>query len=220
MMTINNWNEVSLKTHSELYKIAQNAFDTEEDKRFKTAAFLNGITYDQLLGQPLTATTEMMASTAFLYEKPKPVKIKKEYNLNGRVYTPFRNASEMSTAQYIDYQYTITQNFEEHLIDLMSIILIPKGHNYNDGYDLQQAKEDIQTLSVVEALGLADFFLQQYRRSLKRTLLYSKAEMWLAMRKMPKELRPQAKAKAKEFNNEIDKLLTMCGSLSLKQLLK
>lgn len=219
-MMINNWKDVTLGTHIELYKISNNAFDSEEDKRFKTAAFLNGITYEELLNQPLTATTEMMASTAFLYEKPKPVKIKREYNLNGRIYTPFKDVSEMTTAAYIDYQYTITQNFEEHLIDLMSIILVPKGHIYNDGYDTNQVKEDIKTLSVVEALGLADFFLNQYRRSLKKTLLYSKAEMWLAIRKMPKDLRPQAKEKAKTFNKQIDELLSMCGSLSLKQLLK
>lgn len=219
-MMINNWNDVDLKTHNELYKIAQNAFDSEEDKRFKTAAFLNGITYDEILNQPLTATTEMMASTAFLYEKPKPIKIKKEYTLNGRVYCPFKNAAEMSTAAYIDYQSIIVENFEEHLIDLMSIILVPKGHNYNDGYDFEQAKEDISTLSVTEALGLADFFLKQYRRSLRQTLLYSKAEMWLAIRKLPKELRNEARSKAKPFNEKIDELLSMSGSLSLNQLLK
>ena len=217
---IDNWNDVSLKTHSELYKIAQNIYDTEEDKRFKTAALLNGITYDQLLNQPLTATTEMMASTAFLYEKPKPVKIKKEYSLNGRIYCPFKDMSEMTTSQYIDYQSVIVENFEEHLLDLMSIILVPKGHQYNDGYDFQEAKEDILTLSVTEALGIADFFLKQYRRSLRRTLLYSKAEMWLAIRKMPKDLREEAMRKAKPFNQKIDELLTLCGSLSLKQLLK
>ena len=217
---IDNWNDVSLKTHSELYKIAQNIYDTEEDKSFKTAALLNGITYDQLLNQPLTATTEMMASTAFLYEKPKPVKIKKEYSLNGRIYCPFKDMSEMTTSQYIDYQSVIVENFEEHLLDLMSIILVPKGHQYNDGYDFQEAKEDILTLSVTEALGIADFFLKQYRRSLRRTLLYSKAEMWLAIRKMPKDLREEAMRKAKPFNQKIDELLTLCGSLSLKQLLK
>lgn len=217
---IDNWNDVSLKTHSELYKIAQNIYDTEEDKRFKTAALLNGITYDQLLNQPLTATTEMMASTAFLYEKPKPVKIKKEYSLNGRIYCPFKDMSEMTTSQYIDYQSVIVENFEEHLLDLMSIILVPKGHQYNDGYDFQEAKEDILTLSVTEALGIADFFLKQYRRSLTKILLYSKAEMWLAIRKMPKDLREEAMRKAKPFNQKIDELLTLCGSLSLKQLLK
>lgn len=219
-MMINNWNDVDLKTHNELYRIAQNPYDTEEDKRFKTAAFLNGITYDQLLNQPLTATTQMMEGTAFLYEKPKPVKIKKEYNLNGRIYCPFKNASEMSTAQYIDYQSIIVENFEEHLMELMSIILIPKGHNYNDGYDNEQVLKDIETLSVTEALGIADFFLRQYRRSLTKTLLYSKAEMWLAIRKMPKDLREEARNKAKPFNEKIDELLSMCGSLSLKQLLK
>ena len=219
-MMIDSWDKVDLKTHKKLYEISTNVYDTEEDKRFKTAAYLNGITYEEFLEAPITAATQMMASTAFLYEKPKPVKIKREYTLNGTTYCPFKDVSEMTTAQYIDYQSIIVEKFEEHLVELMSIILVPKGHIYNDGYDSEKALEDIETLSVTEALGLADFFLKKYRRSLRRTLLYSKAAMWMAVRQAPKELREEMKEQAKKFNSEADALLSMCGYLSLKQLLK
>lgn len=215
-----DWNSLDLKTYREIYGIITNAFTPEEDKQFKIAALLGGITYDELLEQPLTATTEMVANTVFLYEKPKPVKIKKEYTLNGRVYVPFKDFLEVTTSQYIDYQAVIVENFEEHLIDLMTIILIPKGHTYGDGYDREQQVSDIETLSVAEALGIADFFITKYRRSLKRTLLYSKAEMWLTMKKAPKEVKEILKSQQKEMNQKIDELLIMCGSLSLKQLLK
>lgn len=219
-MMIDNWDKVDLKTHKKLYEISTNVYDTEEDKRFKTAAYLNGITYDEFLEAPITAATEMMSSLEFLFEKPKPKKIKREYTLNGRVYCPFKDMSEMSTAQYIDYQSVIVEKFEEHLIELMSIILVPKGHIYNDGYDNEQVLSDLETLSVTEALGIADFFISQYRRLLKRTLLYSKAEMWLAVRKVPKEIRKEMKEKEKIFQKETDALLSMCGSLSLNALLK
>lgn len=212
---------MDINTYQKVYEITSNALITEEDKRFKVAALLGGITYEELLEQPLTATTEMVANTAFLYQRPKPEKIKREYNLNGRKYVPFKDFSEMTTAQYVDYQAVIVEKFEEHLLDLMSIILIPKGHTYNDGtYSREQQMEDLETLSVTEALGLADFFITQYRRSLKRTLLYSKAEMWLALRGAPKEARPQLKEKQVEANKAIDELLSMCGSLSLNRLLQ
>lgn len=215
-----DWNSLDLKTYKQIYDITSNAFTPEDDKQFMVAALLGGITYEELLEQPLTATTEMVANTAFLYEKPKPVKIKKEYTLNGRVYAPFKDFLEVTTSQYIDYQAVIVENFEEHLIDLMTIILIPKGHTYGDGYDREQQISDIETLSVAEALGIADFFITKYRRSLRQTLLYSKAEMWIATQKAPKEMKEEMKEKAKVFNKKVDELLSMCGSLSLKQLLK
>lgn len=215
-----DWNNLDLKTYKDIYAITSNAFIEEDDKQFMVAALLGGITYDELLEQPLTATTQMVANTAFLYQKPKPEKIKREYTLNGRVYVPFKDFLEMTTSQYIDYQAVIVEKFEEHLVDLMSIILVPKGHTYGDGYDREQQLKDLETLSVTEALGIADFFIKRYRRSLKQTLLYSKAELWIALRKTPKDLRKEMKEKMKEANQRIDELLTMCGSLSLKQLLK
>lgn len=213
------WKDLDLKTYRKVYEITSNAFTTEEDKRLKVAALLGGITYEQLLEQPLTATTEMVNNIAFLFERPKPIKIKKEYVLNGRAYTPFKDFLEIQTNQYIDYQSIIVENFEEHLIDLMSIILIPKGHTYLDGYDKSQQLEDLETLSVAEALGIADFFISKYRKSLKRILLYSKAELTVAVMKAPKETRKELREKKKELDKNLDELLSMCGSLSLKRLL-
>lgn len=219
MITPMEWKDITLKTYGEIYEITSNAFTSEEDKRFKVAALLNGITFDELLEQPIGKTTEMMASTAFMYERPKPEKIKKEYTLNGRKYTPFKDFTEMSTAQYIDYQAVIVERFEEHLIDIMYILLTPKGHLYNDGYDADEVKADLETLSVTEALGLADFFLKRYRRLLRRTLLYLRVELEMAYLKAPKNLRTELREKMKEMNRKIDELHTMYGSLSLKRLL-
>lgn len=214
------WKDITLKTYNELYKITSNVYNSEEDKRLKSAALLNGITYEELLEQPITATTEMVASTVFLYDKPKAEKIKKEYVLNGRSYVPFKDFSEITTSQYIDYQAIIVENFEEHLMDLMYIILVPKGHVYNDGYDTEQAMDDIGSLKVTEALGIADFFLKKYRRLLRRTLLYSKAEMRLTVMRAPKELKAELREREKELARGADELLSMCGSLSLRRLLK
>lgn len=213
------WKDLDLKTYGQVYEITSNAFTSEEDKRFKVAALLNGISYEELLEQPIAKTMEMMEATTFLFTRPKPEKIKREYTLNGRKYTPFKDFTEMQTNQYIDYQAVIVERFEEHLIDLMYILLTPKGHTYNDGYDSEQVMTDLETLSVTEALGLADFFLKKYRRSLRRILLYSKAEIELTVLTAPKEMRKDLREKAKQLNKEIDERLSMFGSLSLKQLL-
>lgn len=48
-MMIDTWDKVDLATHKKLYEISTNIYDSEEDKRFKTAAVLNNITYDEFL---------------------------------------------------------------------------------------------------------------------------------------------------------------------------
>ena len=209
-----DWKDINLKTFVEIYNISTNAFIPDDDKALRIAALLNGMTFNQFMDLSLPKATELVAKINFLYEKPKPEKIKREYILNGRKYCPFKDFSEMTLAQYADYQSVIVEKFEEHLIDLMYILLIPKGKTYNDGYDKDEAMEDIGTLSVTEALGLADFFLKQYRRLMKRTLLYSKANLWLAMRKATKE----EKETMQEMNKKLDELLSMCGSASLRLL--
>lgn len=206
------WKDIDLKTFVEVYKITTNVFLPEDDKTLRIAALLNGMTFEEFTELPIPKATELVAQINFLYDRPKPEKIRREYLLNGTKYCPFRDFSEMTLAQYVDYQAVITEKFEEHLIDLMYILLIPKGHNYNDGYDKETAMEDIGSLSVTEALGLADFFLKKYRRLLRRTLLYSKANLWLAKRKATAE----EKETMKVMDNQLDELLSMCGSASLR----
>lgn len=206
------WKDIDLKTFVEVYKITTNIFLPDDDKTLRIAALLNGMTFEEFTELPIPKATELVAKINFLYERPKPEKIRREYFLNGTKYCPFRDFSEMTLAQYVDYQAVITEKFEEHLIDLMYILLIPKGHNYNDGYDRETAMEDIGSLSVTEALGLADFFLKKYRRLLRRTLLYSKANLWLAMRKATAE----EKETMKVMDKQLDELLSMCGSASLR----
>lgn len=211
---------MDLRTYTQLYGVTSNGILDEEERRLRSAAIIGGVSYETLLEQPLTATTEMVEATVFLFERPRPEKIRRSYTLNGRKYYPFKAMEEMSTAQYIDYQSVIVEVFEEHLLDLMYIILIPEGHTYNDGYSREQVMEDLGTLSVTEALGIADFFLRRYRRLLRRTLLYSDATMRLTALRAPKEMRKELKTLAKEHSRKVSALLSMSGSVSLRRLLQ
>lgn len=216
---IKNWNELDLKTYYEVYKTTTNALLPEDEKRFRCTAILAGITYDELMEQPIERTMEMVADSAFLYYRPTPQKVRKTIDLNGRTYCLTKDASSMSTSQYIDYNAVIVEKYEEHICDLLSIILVPKGHNYNDGYDMEEVRKDMESMSVTEALGITDFFLRLYRRSLRRTLLYSSAAVTLMRIRAPKEMKKELKEMERQYSKQVNELLTMCGNLSLKQLL-
>lgn len=217
---IDKWSELKLDKYYELYKITSNQLMKEEDKIFHTAALLGGVTYNELMDMPLVEAEGMIKSASFLYQRPNPKKVKKEYILNGRTYTLLREPSEMSVAQYVDYNSVIAEKFEEHIPDLLSIMLVPKGKTYNNDYDHNQVIEDVKTMDVEEALGITDFFLKKYRRLLKRSLLYYEAAIKIAILKAPKEIRKELKSKEKELKAAIDALRTTFGYLSLNALLK
>lgn len=217
---IKDWNELNLRTYYEIYKVTSNAFTPEDEKIFRCAAICAGIDYDELLSQPIASTEVMVANSAFLYTKPERKKVSgKHIKVNGNDYTIITDASDMTTAQYIDYQSVIVEKYEEHITDLLSIILIPKGHTYNDGYDRDAVKTDMDSMSVTEALGITDFFLRRYRRSLRRSLLYSSAALTTARIMAPKEIKEQMREVEKNYQQLADELLTMSGKLSLEQLL-
>ena len=45
-------------------------------------------------------------------------------------------------AEYIDFQRTIIKkNYLENLPALLSIFIIPKGHKYNDDYDILELRK-------------------------------------------------------------------------------
>ena len=101
---------------------------------------------------------------------PTNEKLKETYTINQREYNSNINLTQMTTAQFVDYQnYT-----KENPVDIskcLSVFVIPKGHTYNDGYDLKQVQEDIKDLDMVTINTLAFFFKKLYILLLETTLL-------------------------------------------------
>ena len=215
-----SWNTMDLETYMKVREIINNVFYKDGERNLRLAALFNDITYDDILGLPISVTDMMVNDISFLYERPKADAVRRTYTLNGRKYTFLKETVDMTTAQYIDYQSIVADGFENHIIDLMMIMLVPEGHSSNDGYDREQVEADVKTLSVTEALGIADFFLTKCRRLLRRTLLYSKAAMLMARMKAPKEMKREMKNLERLWDKATDELLSMCGYLSLKSSLQ
>ena len=62
-------------------------------------------------------------------------------------------------------------------MEFLSVILVPKGHRYNDGYDIIEVQRAIrEEMSVSDGVSLAGFFLTWCRKSIVDSLNYSKQE--------------------------------------------
>ena len=210
---IDSWDKMPVGFLKDIHRITSDNTLSEDDKSLQAAAVLARLPYDTLLNLPLDEAQELVARTAFLYEKPEKKKIRKTYNLNGRVYVPLMSMEDMTTAQFIDFN-SLLNDLDERLPEILSIFLVPKGHKYNDGYDKNTVVKDItERLMVTEALGMASFFINGYKKYVMRTLLYSEAALEVTMWKAPKELRPQAKEVMKALRRLREEIRSSYGCL-------
>ena len=101
---------------------------------------------------------------------PTNEKLKDTYIINQREYNSNINLTQMTTAQFVDYQNYSKENPVD-ISKCLSVFIIPKGHTYNDGYDLKQVQEDIKDLDMVTINTLAFFFKKSFVLLLEITLL-------------------------------------------------
>ena len=99
-----------------------------------------------------------------------------EYTINGTTYVGFVDITNISVAQFIDYQNYIKEQpvkFEK----VMSIFIIPKGHTYNDGYDMKSVQNDLLELPFRVCQKVAFFLVKQLQTFVQITLYYLTAEL-------------------------------------------
>lgn len=101
---------------------------------------------------------------------PTNEKLKETYTINQREYNSNINLTQMTTAQFVDYQNYSKENPVD-ISKCLSVFIIPKGHTYNDGYDLKQVQDDIKDLDMVTINTLAFFFKKLFVLLLEITLL-------------------------------------------------
>lgn len=98
----------------------------------------------------------IMKTLEWIKEQPKPAECRIHYQLNDRDYELDINYTNFTTSQFIDFN-----NFKKNndIIGMLSVVLMPKGHTYMDGYNIEQVTNDIADyLPVTDAMGILNFF--------------------------------------------------------------
>lgn len=207
---ITSWKEMPILILEKIEDIGSTHI-SDEEKTFRTTALLAGMDYEEFITLPLSRSTEMIEQTAFLYSDIDSVRMKKEYELNGKRYKVFRE-TEMNVAQYLDYQALLNVGISHHLPDMLSIVLIPEGHTYGDGYNRDEVMEDIRNnLSVAEAKAIGDFFTRRFSRSMRRMLNWSEAAATAARVMAPKREKEKAIAEETAVKVMVRELRSMFG---------
>lgn len=213
---IKSWDELKVKDFQRIVYINDLHCDDAE-KNLRVAAILGEMEYEDIIQIPLCDLPQYMDNCEFLKERPRQHKPRKNYVINGKEYTLLRNTSEMTVAQYIDFQTISVEGFERHIPEMLAIFLVPKGHNYNDGYANDEAVNDVMELNMGEAYNIADFFTRRCVRLIRYIPTYLKIRgLWMRLT-APRKEKEMAKAIALEMRLMGEELDSMFGYLSLRR---
>lgn len=177
MDIIDNFNRLTLGMYQEIQEISRNESLEDIDRQVQILSVLTGVAEEEILHLPITEYKELVVKAGFL--DPSNINyhpIAKKYLVGKFELIPLRDFRKMETCQYIDFQ-TYAPDLDNHLVEFLSVILVPKGHRYNEGYDILDVQKAIRDgMSVSDGVSLAGFFLTWCRRSIQDSLNYSKQE--------------------------------------------
>lgn len=171
---IDNYNNLPIGMYLKIRKALDGAGD-DIDKQVKVVAFLSGKTEDEVLHLPITEYSALARKADFLAGEAIGTPVKKEYEAAGWKLIPTSDYRKMETGQYIDFQ-TYVGDLDTYLVEFLSVMLIPKGKRYNEGYDIVDVQAAIRDhMTMGDAVPLLAFFFRSLEGSMQDLLNFSES---------------------------------------------
>jgi len=169
---IDNYRDLPLGKYEEIVALCNEEM-TDVDRKVAILSVLTGLTEDEVLHLPLATFTEYSAKARFI-EKECPDNlipgVARSYPIGGFVLLPVTDIRKITAAQYIDFQ-NFAKERDTKTVELLSCLLVPRGCDYNEGYDVLDVHKAIrEEMSVAEALALLAFFFKGWLQSVRSTL--------------------------------------------------
>lgn len=155
----NNWKDLTVNEFIQLEQLLKSDIP-ESYRTVNVVALLDNKSVDEIENIPATEFMKLARQLSFIEEKPSANGVEDKYEINGRKYHLKANITQISTAQYIDHQNYMKEEIRD-LTKLLSVWLIPEGHEYGDGYDMDQVIKDCGDMLLADALGISFFFPKQ-----------------------------------------------------------
>lgn len=186
---IDNYHKLMLGDHRQILNICKDESLEEIDKQVRIISILAGKSEDEILHLPIPEYKALVAKSRFLQEPmPDTSRIASKYNIGKFELVPVKDYRKITTAQYIDFQSFHQAGMEDHIVEILSCLLVPDGtyvdaegrtrrYSYNEGYDIFEVQNAIRdNLSVADGLSLYAFFLISSQDLIKDMLTYSRKE--------------------------------------------
>lgn len=195
---IDNYRDLPVGKYEEIVRICD-AEMTDVDRKVAILSVLTGLTEDEVLNLPLPKFTEYSAKSRFLEsECPENLipGVARSYPIGGFVLVPTTDIRKITAAQYIDFQ-TFSKERDTKTVEMLSCFLVPRGYDYNEGYDVLDVHKAIRDeMSVAEMLAHLAFFFGRWLKSMQTTLTSSMRLLKKTNPEAEKELMARYKALA------------------------
>ena len=163
------WSDIKYRTLLDIREAAN-----IEDENERVYAIMEAVFGENVLNLPLKDFNEKCKELQFLQKEiPNDLHVK-DIKVNGREYYFDGMLGKITTAQYIDFQNYQKNNDEQKVF---SVFIIPKGHKYNDGYDMEQVFNDILDIPVPVLFSASFFFSRQFELFIRIFRRYSIKQM-------------------------------------------
>lgn len=154
------WDELTLNEVLQIQQIIS-ADINDTYKASNILAVLAGVEVDVIEDLPIRQFSQLVSNIGFINQDPPKRNHQDTYDINGHRYRLSANITDITTAQYIDYQSYMKEENPD-LCKITSVFLIPDGHKYNDGYDIEEVWKDIGDMLYVDVMALAFFLRKQF----------------------------------------------------------
>lgn len=173
---ITSYKQLPVGLYLDICEASQDASMDELAKQVRILALLSGTTDDEILNMPIADYQKDVVASDFLQREYQPSgRCASSYKVGGYDLRPFADWTKMTAAQFIDYQTYAGKGTEPHIVEIVSVVLVPAGKKYGDGYDVADVQRAIRdNLSVADVLDIVAFFFSQYAAFLKDSLTYLK----------------------------------------------
>lgn len=200
---IESYDKLPVGIYMEIVKLYEEEME-DFDRILKVISLLSGKPENELLKMPIADFTVLAGKARFVEGSiPQKKGIAKEYRLGDMTLVATRNVTDMTTAQYVDFQ-TVSAMGRDKIVEMLAVFLVPKGMDYLEGYDIAEVQSAIgDNLSVTDATALLAFFLNSSKTLMQLTLTYLRVELWRMRRK-----RKMAKERMEQMTEQISQLQT------------
>ena len=175
---ITTYDNCPLGIYQDIERISRDKGREDIDKQVAILALLSGKTERDILNLPLPDYHVLAVQSEFLGRPaPKASRPAAKYRLGDFTLVPVLDLRKLTTAQYIDFQ-TFAPQGDDKLVELLSVLLVPEGMTYGDGYDTALVQQAIrEELPVSAAISLSAFFFKSWLTLTEDTLASLETEV-------------------------------------------
>lgn len=173
MKAIDSYKDLPLGMYLDILRIDEDETLDDLGRQVAVLAVLTGLKESEILQLPLGEYAANTARLAFLQQDvPEPLRpIGKTIVIGGVKYGVPQSPAKISTAQFVDFRAYAGKWKERPIPELLSTLLVPEGHKYADGYEVEDVQAALRSeLDTVTAFALSAFFLRSWSQFIEASL--------------------------------------------------